>query len=331
MIRMSCDATKAQCLDSRDIGAYSNLLEKSKTNPILSSLLPFSENEIKIARKALDEYKKDCERCATNAKNDYNCLAVAREKFSRNMPSSYKDVYPWRNYDWDYANFASNQYSTKALPKGDLKSFGGLKRNVSNIVKSIDGLIFDPSPNYLSNSFGNDKNSDYPIHECKGDQVCSTTESIRRTKEKPPTKDNFIKKFSTDGIYSSSYYYKIGSCRRPDIDDMKKCEEQGYKWVPNSIDGGSCIQPRYMFVDNSPKPFFNGSNGRGYIPSILNDVRDIMPDKLFNNLLGQSTEGVQIQMCPTEEGFINNDNMINKIGIVVLLGLIMVYIGKKLK
>jgi hypothetical protein len=56
-----------------------------------------------------------------------------------------------------------------------------------------------------------------------------------------------------------------------------------------------------------------------------------MPDKLLNNLLGQSTEGAQIQMCPTEEGFINNDNIINKIGIVVLLGLIMIYITKKLK
>lgn len=333
MIRMSdkCGTSKAQCLDDRNIIAYRKLLDTSKTNPILGSMLPFSVNEIKIAEAALKQYEKDCKRCAGSAKNDLNCLEVAKTNFERNMPSSHKDVYPWRNYDWNYGNYVANKYSTKALPAGN-GSFSGVKKNVNNIVKSIDGLIFEPSPNSISNSFGTDRNSDYPVDDCNGNPVCITTESIKRNTQKSPTNDNFIKQFPIYGENSSSYYYKIGTCLRPDIKNMVECEKQGYKWTPSSIDeGGSCIQPRYMYIDNSPKPFINGSNGKGFIPSIMNDVMDIMPDKLFNSLLGQSTSGVQIQTCPNVEGFTNNDNITKKMISVILIGLMIIYISKKWK
>ena len=49
---------------------------------------------------------------------------------------------------------------------------------------------------------------------------------------------------------------------------------------------GSCHQPRYAFIDNSPKPFFNGSNLKGFIPAIASDLMSLTPDKLIGALLG---------------------------------------------
>jgi len=338
MIRMSksqkdCKIPAAKCMDDANISAYNQILETSKTNPILGAMLPFSESEIKIAQKALSQYKKDCEKCAGGARNDIDCLEAAKVNFNRNMPSSYKDVYPWRNYDWDYSNFIANQYSTKALPPGDPNKLSGILKNAKNITKTLDGFIFDPAPNALSNPYSSDRNSDYPVDGCKNNPICSTTESIKRVKQDRPTNDSFIKKFPISGENSSSYYYKVGVCPRPDIKNITDCEKRGYKWTPSSINegGGSCAQPRYMYIDNTAKPFFNGSEGKGIIPSIANDIRDIMPDRLFNSLLGQSTAGLQIDTCPIVEGFINNDNITEKMGVIILLGLIMIYISKKLK
>lgn len=318
-------------MDDNIIKAYRDLLETSKKNPILGAVLPFSKSEIKIAEKALNQYQEDCRKCALFAKNDINCLETARTNFNRNMPSSYKDVYPWKNYDWNYANYISNNYSTDALKPGG-GNLKGIIKNATNISKSLDGFIFDPIPNNLSNPYGFDINSDYPVYKCKDDQLCRITESIKRNRQEIPTTDKFIKQFPIDGEYSSSYFYRLGSCRRPDIKNMNDCEKRGYKWTPSSIEdgGGSCIQPKYMYIDNSPKPFFNGSKGKGLIPSITNDLLDIMPDKLFNNLLGQSTSGLQIDVCPNVEAFENVSNY-NKIGIVILIGLIIIYIGNKLK
>jgi hypothetical protein len=336
MIRMSnkqstCEIPEAKCMDDRTIQAYKQILETSKTNPILGGMLPFSENEIKIAESALNQYEKDCAKCARGGKNDMNCLDAAKTNFSRNMPSSKNDIYPWRNYDWDYANFISNNYSTKALPQAKSNNFSGIKQNVNNIVKSLDGFIFDAAPNNMSNPYSNDKNSDYPIFDCKNNPVCQATEGIKRSNQKKPTNDDFINKMPINGENSSSFYYKVGSCPRPDIKNMNECEKRGYKWTPSSIDegGGSCSQPRYMYVDNSPKPFFNGSNAKGMIPSITNDIVDIMPDKLLNTLLGQSTSSLQMDSCPNIETFMNDNKMIRDIGIILLFGIGMIYISKK--
>jgi|688.fasta_scaffold369408_2 hypothetical protein len=326
-----CEIPEAKCMDDRTIQAYRQILETSKKNPILGGMIPFSKNEIKIAENALNQYEKECSRCARGAKNDMNCLDVARTNFNRNMPSSMNDVYPWRNYDWDYANFISNNYSTKALPKAQSNNFNGIKQNVRNVVKSLDGFIFDAAPNNLSSSYGTDKNSDYPIFDCKDNTVCKTIEDIKRTKQAQPTKDVFMNKFPINGENSSSFYYKIGSCQRPDIKNMNDCEKKGYKWVPSSLDegGGSCIQPRYMYIDNSPKPFFNGSNAKGMIPSITNDIVDIMPDKLLNTLLGQSTSSLQMDTCPNIEMFISDNKIVRDICVVLLFSLGIIYISKK--
>jgi hypothetical protein len=332
MIRMSnCEIPEAKCMDSRNINAYKKILDIAKKNPLLGGMLPYSDNEIKIAEDALDKYRQDCERCARTGKNDKDCMDVARTNFSRNMPSLKNNVYPWKNYEWDYSNHIANQYSTKALPTDRSGSLKGIIKNANNIVRSLDGFVFDPSPNRLSSSYGTDINSDYPVYECKNDPVCNTIEKLKRNKQSRPTDDNFIKQFSINGENSSSYYYKVGTCPRPDISSMNDCENKGYKWTPSTIDvgGGYCTQPRYMYIDNSAKPFFNGSKGKGLIPSITNDIVDIMPDKLLNSLLGQSTTGVQIDTCPNIENFISN-NQYTGIYVALFVGLGLIYISKKM-
>lgn len=319
-------------MDDRTIQAYKQILEKSKTNPILGGLLLLSNSEIKIAEDALKQYEKDCQKCARSGKNDLNCLDAARTNFSRNMPSSKNDIYPWRNYDWNYANYVSNNYSMNALQPAKSNNFRGMRQNANNIVNSMNGFIFDPIPNFQTNAYAQNKNSDYPIYECQKDQTCKTTEEIKRFQQQRPNDDNFLKKMPVTGEYSSSFYYKVGSCPRPDIKTKEQCEKKKYKWVPSSIEenSGSCIQPRYMYIDNSPKPFFNGSNGKGFIPSITNDIRDIMPDMLLNSLLGQSTSGLQIDTCPIIEGFINY-SIYNSILVISLLSIGIIYICKKMK
>jgi len=82
---------------------------------------------------------------------------------------------------------------------------------------------------------------------------------------------------------------------------VKKISKKG-----KSKESGSCHQPRYAFIDNSPKPFFNGSNLKGFIPAIANDLTALTPDKLIGSLLGASVkDSYTIQPCPnTREKFI---------------------------
>jgi len=327
----SCKIKGASCIDNDMLDAYNNILETAKKNPVMGGMLPLSKSDINLMEKALNQYKIDCETCATSGKNDINCLNYAKINFRRNLPFNMGNIYPWSNYDWDYASSVSNKFSTDALPKSNPSSFNGLYQNGMNVVNSLRGFIDIPNPSNNASINNYDNESDYPIYKCKNDVACITTERIKRNiNQKKPTNDLFMDK-KIDGEYSSSYYYKIGSCPRPDINNMTDCENKGYKWTPNSIDnGGSCNQPRYAFIDNSPKPFFNGSNSTGFIPAIGNDIDEIMPDKLFNSLLGQSTSGLQIQECPKFENFINieNSSYYNKIGVIILISLISIYVAK---
>jgi hypothetical protein len=326
----SCKIKGATCMDEDMLNAYNNILETAKKNPVLGGMLPLSKNDISTMEKALNQYKIDCQTCATNGKNDINCMNYAKINFRRNLPFAAGSIYPWSNYDWDYSSSISNKFSTDALPKSNPSEFRGLYQNGMNVVTALRGFIDIPVPSNNTSINKYDKDSDYPIYKCKDDPACITTERIKRNiNQVKPTNDKFMNK-KIDGAYSSSYYYKIGSCPRPDIKNMKDCEDKGYKWTPNSIsDSGSCSQPRYAFIDNSPKPFFNGSDSKGFIPSIANDINEIMPDKLFNSLLGQSTSGLQIEECPIIENFENN-NIYNMIGTIILISIIGIYISKVL-
>ena len=99
-------------------------------------------------------------------------------------------------------------------------------------------------------------------------------------------------------------------------------------------ESGSCNQPRYLFIDNSPKPFLNGSKMQGMIPSIANDIASLSPDKLLNAAMGKSMTGnFEIQQCSKSgiEGFSANQksNKSTNLCLVLVLLLIMCYLFLK--
>ena len=71
---------------------------------------PQKRHELKILKKALNEYLIDCSICK-KGNNSFKCLKEAATKLSRQLPFIRNSIYPWKNYDWDYGNFIDNNYS----------------------------------------------------------------------------------------------------------------------------------------------------------------------------------------------------------------------------
>lgn len=301
----NCITPKATCNNSEIVNNFINILDEfreKKDSSNLSSISPFSNDEINIMDNALKQYKIECGICASEGRNDRNCLEQAESNLIRRFPKKVKDIYPWKNYDWSYGNYVSNNYSvenTGATTDGSLQS---LRKNANAFSKLVDGFITDPIPNEKSKPASDDINSDYPyLKECRNNPMCRTTQKVRRMlDQEKPNKDKFFDK-KLDGEYSSSFYFKVGSCPRDDITTEKDCKEKGYIWTPidKTKGTGSCSMDRYAFVDNSPKAFFNGSNTKGLVTTMANDLAIMSPDKIFASLMGQSiSDSYVIQPCP---------------------------------
>jgi len=69
------------------------------------------------------------------------------------------------------------------------------------------------------------------------------------------------------------------------------CEWKFFHEPPETNNNGSCSSDRYMFIDNSPKSFVDGSKGKGMIQSIGSDMLSITPDKIFYAATGKSVPG----------------------------------------
>ena len=346
----NCPITKTDCKNSAIVNSIKKLIIQLESDNI-TNFIPITKKEINQTKRALDKYINECGYCAGSTGNNYKCLNVAMQNLQRRIPMFSKSIYPWKNYDWDYNNYISNNYSVERTGAKVGNSIGALYNNVKAIIKVINGIIDDPIPNNKSRAGIRSINSDYPKFEDCGPK-CQATQRIKnrlsREIYKPPTKDKFLKK-KLHGKYSSSYFMKIGSCPRSDIIDEVSCEKKGYTWTPNILDkvmnklsgkgqlvnndSGSCNQPRYMFIDNSAKPFLNGSNMTGMIPSIANDIKSLSPERILNAAMGKSTRGgIQIQQCPSNdiEEFGNyNYRGISKVTIVFIFLLIASYLFLK--
>ena len=463
------------CTNSKLIQNLNEILDRyRKADPLLSPISP--EDILKIQR-ALDKYIAQCNICTAKASGDYICLRIAANNMIRSLPMINKNIYPWRNYDWDYTNFIEKNYYTDSTnaTRDPATSASVLKRNIKAINKLLDGYLTDPIPNKDSKAGGgqNKNSDDKDCSEGGARHRCLTrNEMTNLTPNEIPSTDDFFKK-KLDGIYSSSYYVKTGSCPRPDVPTKTECNNKKYSWTPNttgkiistlsgckdgcgcirnknttcssitkkgacigsckwdetdatnpkcirapaSCDGwnrvdckgkckwdtvlnkcvnklvelqpgpgpvanqivncalsekdeckntcewsdteevckkknmecgliikasdcigtckwsgggcinkiltcsdrtqksckggcewkyltrdndGTCGQPKYMFIDNSSKPFVNGSQGKGILPSMANDLIALSPDKLFAAATGNSAAGAfEQQQCPT--------------------------------
>jgi hypothetical protein len=334
--------------DNADVVNIVKEILKHAKNPEVSSIVPISKTEIKNIEIALNVYLKDCTICKTKGYNDYKCHNAAQQKLMRAMPFMRKNIYPWRNYDWDYGNFIDNNYSVLATGASKSGSITALFKNIKAFVKLTSGYLADPNPSDKSYPGKRNRSGDIPYYDCQGEMAdtkgnkindpmmamaCNATADVKyRTKERPPTKDKFLKTFKLTGDKSSSYFVKVGTCPRPDIKKIGDCESKGYDWTPNPLDkvmkampkmmrsetkSGSCHQPRYMFVNNTPGMKIGPIKARGLIPALANDFMALSPDKIFAALQGQSiTNYMTIQSCPKiKEGF-SNSNINNRLSIL---------------
>lgn len=347
----SCPTQKADCKNSAIVKSVKKLINQLESDNI-TDFIPVTKKELNQIKRALDTYMKECRICARHTANYYQCINAAAENLQRRIPMFSNNVYPWKNYDWDYSNHISNNYSKEVTGSRPGSNISDLYKNLTGIIKTINGLIDDPIPGPTSRAGIRSRSSDYPQFERCGDR-CYHTHRVKNALAnqlyRPPTTDKFLRK-KLHGKYSSSYFVKIGTCPRRDLVSKEACEKRGYTWTPNVVDkimrkmkgnknvvkneSGSCNQPRYLFIDNSPKPFLNGSKMKGMIPSIANDIASLSPDKLLNAAMGKSMTGnFEIQQCSKSgiEGFSANQksNKSTNLCLVLVLLLIMCYLFLK--
>jgi len=316
-----CKSLKTKgCSEADTVKTLKKMLDQMEGSGNLA-FTPFSKKDIQKSRKALDIYLKECNICAKDAANDYKCHKYAKENLNRRLPGFGNMIYPWKNFDWDYGNHVSNNYQPKHTGATKNTNIRALYDNVKAFIKVVNGLVDDPIPNSRSKAGVRDKNSDYPPFDDCNDFRCIAAQSVKNGfTQKAPSKDEFLKK-KLDGEYSSSFYVKIGGCPRNDIKSEKDCESKGFSWTPNKMEqimskfnkrnknsaqkiSGSCSQPRYMFIDNSPKTFFNGSKMKGLLPSLGANFMALSPEKVFGAAMGMSSsDHMVLQQCP--ETFIN--------------------------
>jgi hypothetical protein len=352
--------SKFKCQNSDVVKIAEKLLDMAKQSDI-TNFIPISKNDISNVKKSLEQYNRDCVVC-TNQGNSYRCHQAAETKLMRSMPFLNKNIYPWNNYDWDYGNFIDNNYSVLATGATKGGSISDLFKNMRAFMKLVKGYISDPNPADSSYPGKMARDGDVPYFECTGNTVDSegnrvsdpssitTCRAINKIKysnpEKPPTKDDFLKKYKITGDKSSSYYVKVGSCPRPDLKTVDQCESKGYSWIPNIIDNimdkmpflskkthkpGSCHQPRYAYINNSPGFKIGGVKFRGLVPSLANDFLALSPDKIVAAMEGKSIDNLfELQQCPqVVESFQQHTNTIyndllgyNTIVLLILLFLV---------
>lgn len=316
-----------------------------------ANMFSYTNTEMEKLNKAMDLYLTDCQRCNSEVQNSSECQEAASNKLSRAMPYAYKNIYPWRNYDWNYSNYIDNNYSTLSTGATKEGSIDAMRRNFAAFRKVVGAYIEDPNPSPLSNAGGTTKNDDYPYYECTDNikdmngfvlntptqtRNCRIIHNIKYGKsENPPTTDEFLKgNDKITGERASSYYVRVGNCPRPDIKTQKDCEGKGYVWnLPEEDSSGSCSQPRYAYMDNTPGFKIGGKRIQGLVPSIAKDFLSLTPDKIMAVAMGSNIDGVfQLQPCPVvEETFQNSNNPSNNSPnniIIQLMGDFLKVIGK---
>jgi hypothetical protein len=191
-------------------------------------------------------------------------------------------------------------------------------------MKIAGAYITDPNPGEGSTAGGKniyDRNSDFPVYGCEGnrEESCKKLWAVKQMgNTNTPYNDKFFKEYPTDGVNSSSYYFKVGVCKRNDQKTQKDCESKGYKWK-----SGTCYQDRYAYMDNRGgiKPL------RGFIPSLTTDLASFSPNFLLDAWNGKSSAYMKVQECPVIEGFETGSKY--TIWILLLAGVIILAFSKK--
>jgi hypothetical protein len=210
-----------------------------------------------------------------NSQQQWECIKRVRTLESR---IGKKDIYPYINYDWDYTAYIDNNYNsdvTGATPEG---SFKALFKNPIAMGKIVKGFLIDENPGGKSRSGVDD------MLDCDT-EACNVLREIRMAykSQVPPKNTDFFKK-KLDGEYSSSFYFKIGTCKDKKNSTESDCVKNGGEWHTNQ-----CYQPRYAFVKNKAT--------MGNIPSVMADLANFTPENILNIIDQKDTDDFVVEPC----------------------------------
>ena len=254
-------------------------------------------------------------------------------------------VYPIANYKLDYSEYVKKNYAPENI--GISKDWRALFSNGVKLGQYNELLLENGIPN---NSFNNNPNKEYwSIQENK---------SINQPLPYPSFKKDYPEKnYPLNGKGSGSYFIEAGKCKT-NIMNKDLCLKKSYKWIdannkipkelqkyypksknpiPEHIKTekekkeyikkdpppkGACFKPRYVYINNQPRGPVNGM--KGLVPTIISDIKDLSPDKIFALFKGQSITGSG-GLLPCREEFKNNNNIQNKIIITLIIGFLIYY------
>ena len=276
------------------------------------------------------EYKKNYRDCMdAGGTTQYECVGLAKERYTRST-ANFKDlIYPWKNFDWDYTRFIDNNYNADATGATSDPTYEALIKNTGAMFKIAKGYITDPNPSNNARAADTDLTICSKVPEIDR-RSCEVMNRIRQSYKNQLNPAN-LNKNNLDGLNASSFYYQWGTC--PTKDNADECKRKGRQWVD-----GKCYRPRYHFIknrpgidwtnidDNSFTQIANKFGGliQGNLPSVVGDVVGIFPTQL-GAVWSQKTQGDYIaEKCEdTIEHFDNNlgDSYFRIVTATILLGI----------
>lgn len=275
----------------------------------------------KLYRKELQDFVvKTIQESENESKQQYETVYQTR------LNDLQKNIYPLVNYEFDYKTAMRKMYNPYNLGITNKPTMSTLIDAPRKLKPYIDILAKDKFPN--ANTIAGV--TDVINEDLTKKQMIDEYNKMDMTLPYPSFRKDYPEcRYPTTGENSSSYFVKTGVCKTK-ITDEPTCKEKGYSWSisgsapkdfsnyvkknndldksnttqnkqssnnTNKSGTGVCYKPRYSYIDNSSRGFFNNN---GMVPSLMNDMLSISPDKLFHVLSGYTVNGSGLLPC-TEE------------------------------
>lgn len=267
---------------------------KNVKNPSRCPLAPVYIKEVQdFVKKEIDRSQKDTK------KKEIPLLK------KRHASKEHKNIYPIVNHDFDYKTAAMKEFNPYKLGITNKPTFYNLSQAPLKLLKYYDGLVSKPFPNKNSVAGVSDV-----IHDDKQRLgIKFAYKMMNKDLPYPTFKNDYPEcKYPTTGKHASSYFIKSGQCKTI-YDNKKDCEVRKFKWIPNKLSKklkskdksknqniikGTCYKPRFIYINNESKGILNK---HGLIPSSLNDLLNLTPEKLMEVLSGNTIDGTGIIPC----------------------------------
>jgi hypothetical protein len=260
----------------------------------------------------------DCRRAGGGSM--YDCVQMAGDKYVRSKDENKDQIYPWKNYDWDYTRFIDNNYNARATGATSAGTMGAIFSNPRAIFRLGKGFLTDNNPNNSSQAGQSDLTQcdRVPVNDRRSCQVMNRIRGEYNNQQKPRNDPFFNKKIN--GKNSSSFYYKSGYCKMALTQDQ--CKNKKYLWI-----GEKCYKTQYQYLNNEP--------WGGNIPSVINDALSLNPVNLTKVFFNKNARDLEIEECrPVIENFVESSDIISyfhismAILLLITIILLLLYIGK---